>query len=227
MLFRSYKYALTSKRTMHTVRDNYPLPFIEHVLERVGGHEAYSFLDGFSGYNQLSIDPKDKHKTAFATTWGVFAYQKMPFGLTNAPATFQRLMSIAFKEYLRIWLEIFLDDLCMYSQWLEHLRYLQMVFDHYQLYRILLNPLKYQFWVKHGVILGHVVSRNGISIDYGKIKLILELLLPPNFKGVQRFIGHIGYYRKFIYLYVEIVRPLYKLLINFKWIEECQKAYRP
>ena len=107
-----------------TVRDHYPLPFTEHVLERVAGHEAYSFLDGFSGYNQVSIDPKDQHKTAFATTWGVLAYRKMPFGLTNAPATFQRLMSTAFKEYLRIWLEIFLDDLCIYSRWLEHLKYL-------------------------------------------------------------------------------------------------------
>ena len=60
-----------------TVRDHYPLPFTEHVLERVAGHEAYSFLDGFSGYNQVSIDPKDQHKTAFATTWGVFAYRKV------------------------------------------------------------------------------------------------------------------------------------------------------
>ena len=76
------------------VRDHYPLPFTKHMLERVTGHEAYSFLDGFSGYNQVSIDPKDQHKTASATTWDVFAYQKMPFGLTNALITFQRLMSV-------------------------------------------------------------------------------------------------------------------------------------
>ena len=98
-----------------TVWDHYPLLFTEHVLERVAGHEAYSFVDGFFGYNQVSIDPKDQHKMAFAMTWGVFAYRKMLFGLTNAPATFQRLMSIAFKEYLRICLKIFLDDLCIYS----------------------------------------------------------------------------------------------------------------
>ena len=75
-------------------------------------------------YNQVPIDPKDQLKTAFATTWGVLMYQKMPFGLTNAPATFQRLMSIAFKEYLHVWLEIFLDDLCIYSRWVDHLKYL-------------------------------------------------------------------------------------------------------
>ena len=70
------------------------------MLERVAGHEAYSFVDGFFGFNQVSIDSKDQHKTAFAMTWGVFMYKKMPFGLTNAPATYQRLMSTAFKEYL-------------------------------------------------------------------------------------------------------------------------------
>ena len=59
------------------------------MLERVARHEAYSFFDGFLGYNQVSIDPKDQHKTAFATTWGAFVYQKMPFGMTNAPSTFQ------------------------------------------------------------------------------------------------------------------------------------------
>ena len=72
-----------------TIQDNYPLPIIDHVLERVAGTEAYSFLDGFLGYNQVSIDPKDQHKIAFATGWGIFAYRVMPFGLTNAPATFQ------------------------------------------------------------------------------------------------------------------------------------------
>ena len=107
-----------------TIRDHYPLPFIEDVLERVVGHEAYIFLDRFSGYNQVSIDPKDQHKMAFATTWDIFVYTKMPFGLAISLVTFQRLMSTTFKKYLRIWLEIFLDDLCLYSCWLEHLKHL-------------------------------------------------------------------------------------------------------
>ena len=75
-----------------TIRDHYPLPITDHVIERVAGAEAYSFLDGFSGYNQISIDPKDQHKMAFASERGTFAYRVMPFGLTNAPSTFQRLM---------------------------------------------------------------------------------------------------------------------------------------
>lgn len=79
---------LMKKVNAATIRDHYPLPITDHVLERVAGKRAYSFLDEFSGYNQVSIDPRDQHKTAFATEWGVFAYCVMPFGLTNAPATF-------------------------------------------------------------------------------------------------------------------------------------------
>ncbi|MCO5596794.1 hypothetical protein L7F22_050864 [Adiantum nelumboides] len=76
-----------------TIGDNYPLSITDHVIEQVAGREAYSFLDGFSGYNQLAIKPEDQHKTAFATEWGIFAYRVMPFGITNAPATFQRFTS--------------------------------------------------------------------------------------------------------------------------------------
>ena len=82
-----------------TIRDNYPLPIIDHVLERVAGKESYSFLDGFFGYNQVSIAVEDQHKIAFSTEWGMFAYKVMPFGLTNALATFQRLMCHAFNAF--------------------------------------------------------------------------------------------------------------------------------
>ena len=99
-----------------TIRDNYPLPITEHVLERVARKKAYNFLDGFSGYNHVSIAPKDHHKIAFAIEWGIFADRVMPFGLTNASAIFQRLMSHAFKEYLPDFLEVYMDDLCVYSK---------------------------------------------------------------------------------------------------------------
>ncbi|MCO5555452.1 hypothetical protein L7F22_008997 [Adiantum nelumboides] len=179
-----------------TRRDHYPLPYSEHVLERVAGKEAYSFLDGYSGYNQITIALEYRAKIAFITEFGVFAFRVMAFGLTNAPATFQRLINTAFKEYLRNFCEAFLDDLCIYSSWEEHLSCLKKVFEKCRLYRISLNPFKCQFWVKHGVILGHIVSKNGISTDEVKIKVILELPPPHNYKGVQRFMGHVGYYRR-------------------------------
>ena len=92
--------------------DHYPLPKTEHLLERVAKKEAYSFLDGFSGYNQVSIHPNDQHKTAFTTKFGIYASKVMPFGLINLPATFQRLMNHAFKEHLRDFLKVYMDDLC-------------------------------------------------------------------------------------------------------------------
>ncbi|MCO5577759.1 hypothetical protein L7F22_031591 [Adiantum nelumboides] len=108
-----------------TIWNNYPLLITDHAIERVAGREAYSFLDGRLGYNQLAIKPEDQHKITFVTKWGIFAYKVMPFGLTNARATLQRLMSHAFKEYLRQFLEIYMDDLCVHSLVrLEHIEHL-------------------------------------------------------------------------------------------------------
>ena len=70
-----------------TIKDNYPVPYIEHLLERVTRAEAYSFIDGFLGYNQISVVPEDQHKTAFATEFGTFAYRQVPFRLTSALST--------------------------------------------------------------------------------------------------------------------------------------------
>ena len=113
-----------------TIRDNYPLLITDHVIERVVGKEAYSFLDRFSGYNQVSIELEDWHKTLFAIEWGIFAYRVMPFGLTNAPATFQRLMSNAFKEYIRDFSEVYMDDLCIHSnKRAEHVEHLKLIFE--------------------------------------------------------------------------------------------------
>lgn len=183
----------TKKLNAASIRDHYPLPFTEHVLGRIAGSECYSFLDGFSGYNQVQIKLEDRPKTTFSTEWGIYAYRVMPFVLTNAPATFQRLMCTAFKNQLiRKFLEVYMDDLCVHSKWEDHLKCLREVFEQCQLYRISLNPLKCQFMVKHGVVLGHVISQHGISTDETKIKAISQLEAPKNHKGVQVFMGHVG-----------------------------------
>lgn len=147
--------------------------------------EVYSFLDGFSRYNQVSIDPKDQYKTTFAMEWGNFAYRVMPFGLTNTPTTFQRLMCHAFKEYLRNVLEVYMDDLCLHSgKRDQHIDNLKLIFGKCRVYRICLNREKCVFMVRQGKILGHIVSKNGISIDFKKIKVIVELPRPHNGKQV-------------------------------------------
>ena len=144
---------------------------------------------------------------------GHICLQSYAIWFNQCPATFQRLMSHAFKEYLRIFLEIFMDDLCIHSkQRIEHVNHLQLIFEKCQIYRICLNPDKCKFMVRQGKILGHIISKNGISTDEEKIAVIVTLPQPLNAKGVQVFMGHCGYYRRFIYMYAAIARPLYALL---------------
>ena len=100
----------------NTIRVHYPLPIIDHVIERVASAKAYSFLDGFSRYDQFSINPRDQQKMIYAIDWGTFAYRVVTFGLTNAPATFQRLMCHIFKEFLKKILDMYVDDLCVHSK---------------------------------------------------------------------------------------------------------------
>ena len=110
----------------------------------------------------------------------------MPFGLTNAPTTFQRLMSHAFKDYLRVFLEVFMDDLCVHSLLRqEHIQHLAKVFDQCRLYQICLNLDKSKFMVRQGRILGRIVSINGIAIDQDKIKVIVEVPQPLHYKGFR------------------------------------------
>ena len=136
--------------------------------------------------------------------WDIFAYKVMPFGLTNAPTTFQRLMSHAFKEYLRDFLEVYMDDLCIHSSKREeHVIHLRLIFEKCKLYKICLNPEKCVFMVRQGKILGHIVSKNGISTDQDKIQVILQLPRPTNAKEVQGFMGHCRYYERFIFCFTK------------------------
>ncbi|KAL3689795.1 hypothetical protein R1sor_016104 [Riccia sorocarpa] len=109
------------KLNEHTVKDPYPLPFIDDILDKVAGKEAYTFMDGFNGYNQVSIAAEDQNKAAFITPWGAYAYSRMPFGLSGAPTTFQRLVIETFSEYIGDFMEAFLDDFTVYGPDKKHL----------------------------------------------------------------------------------------------------------
>lgn len=108
-----------------SLKDNYPLPKMDHILQRVVGSTRISLLDSFSGYNQILVHPNDQAKTAFTTPWGTFMYVKMPFGLKNAVDTFQRAMDITFAKEIHDFLVIYLDDIIVFSkseqQHLDHL----------------------------------------------------------------------------------------------------------
>ena len=164
---------------------------------------------------------------AFATKWGTFAFRQMPLGLTNAPATFQRLMCHIFREFLRSFLEVYVDDLCVHSkQRDDHRPQLKLIFERCRLYRLCLNPEKCVFMVRQGKILGHIVSKNGISTDEEKISVIVQIPRPVNAKEVQGFMGHCGYYRRFIFRFAIIAQPLYALIVAFEWTDACEQAFQ-
>jgi hypothetical protein len=99
-----------------SVKYHFPLPNMEMILQQVAGSQMMSLLDGFSGYNQIKVKRTDKYKTTFTTCWGTFAYERMPFGLSNAGATFQRAMQIDFDDLIGKIIQIYLDDLTVYSK---------------------------------------------------------------------------------------------------------------
>ena len=151
-------------------------------------------------------------KTTFTTNWGTYAYTVMPLGFCNAPATFQRVMIEAFQKYLRISMEIFLDDFCTFSSHKDHLDWLGKCLNQCDQFGISLNSEKCTFGVPSGKLLGHIVSKAGIATDPDKVKKIANLLHPDTVSGVCGFVEHVSYYRRFIKSFVVICQPLTNLL---------------
>jgi hypothetical protein len=154
-------------------KDNYPLPNMENILQRVTGASRLSMIDGFSRYNQILVMPKDREKIAFTTPWGTFMYAKMHFGLMNAEATFQRAMDIAFTWEKDQFVVIYLDDITVFSRSdKEHCCHLRKVFLKCRRFGLSLNPKKYLFSMKEGKLLGHIVSAEGVRIDPSRVEVI-------------------------------------------------------
>jgi hypothetical protein len=182
-----------------TRKDHFPLPFMDQILERVAGHEFYCFLDGYSGYNQIKIALEDQEKTTFTCPFGTFAYQRMPFGLCNAPATFQRCMLSIFSDMVEHFLEIFMDDFSVFGDLFDDcLTNLEKVLSRCEEKNLVLNWEKCHFMVINGIVLGHIVSSKGIEVDKSKMELIANLPTPKSVKDVRSFLGHAGFYRRFI-----------------------------
>jgi len=119
---------------------------MEQILQSVAGSELMSFLDGFSGYNQIMVHPDDRLKTTFRTKWGTYAYQKIPFGLINAGAMFQCAMDIAFIGLINSSVVIYLNDIIVYSKHRNnHINHLKNIFERCRKYGISLNPKKCYF----------------------------------------------------------------------------------
>ena len=212
-----------------TRKDHFPFPFVDQMLERVAGHEFYCFLDGYSGYNQIEIALEDQEKTTFTCPFGTFAFRKMPFGLCNAPGTFQRCMMGIFSDMIEIILEIFMDDFSVFGDSFEScLENLRKVLERCQEKNLVLNWEKCHFMVTQGIVLGHIVSKDGIEVGKAKVELISNLPTPKCVRDIRSFLGHAGFYRRFIKDFSAIARPLCTLLakdVPFTWSEACDTTF--
>ncbi|XP_073049483.1 uncharacterized protein [Primulina eburnea] len=210
-----------------TRKDHFPLPFIDQMLERLAGHEFYCFLDGYSGYNQIMIAPEDQEKTTFTCPYGTFAFRRMPFGLCNAPATFQRCMTAIFHDMIETFLEIFMDDFSIFgSSFDDCLQNLTVVLRRCEETNLVLNWEKCHFMVQEGIVLGHKVSGDGIEVDKEKVEVIKNLPPPASIKGVRSFLGHAGFYRRFIKDFSKVAKPLSSLLMKdvpFDFNSDCEQ----
>jgi hypothetical protein len=212
-----------------SLKDNYPLPKMDHILQNIVGSQRMSMLDGFSGYNQIMVHPDDQEKTTFTTPWGTFMYAKIPFGLMNAGETFQRDMDIEFVEEKDKFIVIYLDDITVYSNSdSEHLQHLKQVFEKCRKFGISLNPKKSNFVVKEGKLLGHIISRDGIRIDPNRVVAIQKISTPRSKKEVQSFLGRIIFLRRFIPNLAEIIKHITNMLRKgneIRWTTDAKKSF--
>ena len=212
-----------------TRKDHFPLPFMDQLLERISGYPFYCFLDGYSGYFQIEIVAEDQEKTTFTCPFGTYAYRRMPFGLCNAPATFQRCMLSIFSDLVKRIMEVYMDDITVYGENFEKCLFnLETILHRCIEKNLVLNWEKCHFMVSQGIVLGHIISEKGIEVDKAKVDLISKLPPPTNVKTVRQFLGHAGFYRRFIQDFSKIAKPLYKLLekdATFEWDSECQQRF--
>lgn len=212
-----------------TVRDAFPLPRIDTLLDALRGNMWFSTLDLVSGYWQIPIEDDVREKTAFVTHEGLYEFTVMPFGMSNAPATFQRAMNAALAGLTWKLCLVYLDDIIVFSHTLdEHLDALRQVFDRLRAARLFASPKKCVFAVQKIKYLGHYVDHLGISVDPAKVEAVLNFPTPENVAGVRSFLGLSGYFRKFVRNYATRAAPLVNLThenVQLVWSAECQAAF--
>ena len=212
-----------------TKKDHFPLPFIDQMLDRLAGKEFFCFLDGYSGYNQIHIAPEDQEKTTFTCPYGTFAFRRMPFGLCNAPATLQRCMMSIFSDMIEDTMEVFMDDFSVIGTSFDNcLDNLKKSLERCEAHDLILNWEKCHFMVQEGIVLGHLVSPRGLEVDKAKLEVIMQMPEPTSVKGIRSFLGHAGFYRRFIRDFSKITKPLCNLLHvdqAFEFTSECKVAF--
>ncbi|XP_038972753.1 uncharacterized protein LOC103696780 isoform X1 [Phoenix dactylifera] len=211
-----------------TIKDRFPIPTVDDMLDELHGACYFSKLDLKAGYHQLRVHPDDVHKTAFRTHHGHFEYLVMPFGLCNAPSTFQAAMNSIFRSYLRKFILVFFDDILVYNAtWELHISHLRTTLRILADHCFYLQPSKCLFGQQQVEYLGYIISAAGVQVDTTKIQAMKEWPRPTTVTELRGFLGLTGYYRKFVKSYGVIAAPLTTLLRKgqFQWNLQAEQAF--
>jgi len=212
-----------------TIKDSYPLPRIDDLLENLAGSKYFSSIDLLSGYWQVAMDEKDIEKTAFVTKYGLFEFTVMPFGLTNAPPTFQRLMDKVFRDLKNTCVAVYMDDVNIHSPtWEQHLLDLRQAFLRIRAANLRLNIPKCHFAKPKVVFLGFVVTKEGVHTDPAKVEHMVNLKIPKDVHELRSLLGTFSFYRRFIPNFAKEAQPLNWLLKKnrlYTWTQRQQLAF--
>ena len=220
-----------------TIKNRYPIPLIAVLLDRLVGAWLFTKLDLIAAYNALRIRAGDEWKTAFRCRYGHFEYLVMSFGLTNAPATFQSYIHMALREFLDVFVIVFLDDILIYTpKGVNHEEHVKKVLEKLRQYNLHAKLSKCGFHLPEIDFLGFIVTREGVRMDLERVASILNWPLPASHKDVQVFMGFANFYRRFIDKFSQKARALTSLLkgsikgkfpnMQFTMTEEAKTAFQ-
>jgi hypothetical protein len=192
-----------------TIKNRYPIPLVSEMLDRLSKAKVFTKLDLRDAYHRLRIKKGDEWKTAFKTRYGHFEYLVMPFGLANAPATFQSYIHRALGGLLDRVCVVYLDDILIYSENEEdHDGHVEEVLDRLVEWGLFAKASKCTFSTKSVEFLGFIATPDGVVMDPERVRTITEWPEPSSYKDIQVFLGFANFYRRFVYNYSGIVRPL-------------------
>jgi hypothetical protein len=221
-LWMCIDYRVLNKKT---IKNRYPIPRIDELMDELHGAVFFSKIDLRSGYHQISIREQDIEKTTFRCHFGHFKFLVMPFALTNAPTTFQSCMNHIFRGQLRKYLLVFFHDILIYNKtWDEHLAHLGKVLDIIKAQSIYSKEYKCEFGMRELLYLGHIISGQGVQVHQENIRAIVDWPAPKNLTELRGFFGLCSYYRRFVKAFSQLGAPLTDLTKKgvFHWIEESQ-----